>query len=64
MTNINAYYAHVEEKRAKVAEAQSELKEAVAALRAHPDYEEPEVKAEPAKAEVKSTAKGKTEALA
>lgn len=53
MTHINAFYADVEDAKAKVAVAQSELEMADAALRAHPDFVEPE--AEPQEAEAKET---------
>lgn len=50
MTHINAFYADVEDAKAKVAVAQSEQEMAEAALRAHPDFTESEaVEAQPAK---------------
>lgn len=45
-THINAYYEDVEKASLKVAEAEAELEAANAALKAHPDYVEPQKEVE------------------
>lgn len=57
-THINAFYGAVDEAKAEVVQANGKLAAAEAALKAHPDYKEEEVKVESPKKPKQRDSKG------